>query len=343
MVAGSTPWHPDKYYLMPSLMVFQHLIYDIGIKFLPEDDAEIGYWTQQWFIYPYSRKLRAASRDAVKRIYPEKIFPTADGKLLNIKDALAQHVDLKPKESQFADLAWFCLETMATKEMRDQQMHEGYLRNYPGMAHFYAYYAVKGYTKLVLNSARLYIKMPTLIEREKKLLNWLVDLNNKWDDSIEIEAFIEENPKVEAMQQMAIILLLHNIVPATIWSEEFSCNSQYISELYTIREDLVYTKNGIQPPLGRMKDIRTAKQFYYIGINSYMARFLSFITHKKCGYNLPGIEDMTEFQGSAVSPEDYRKIRFRSLFRRELELLGMEDVLTEKYWTRLGDGEYEWK
>ena len=340
---GAAAWHPDTFYLMPAMTGFLHIIYNAGIPYLPPDDAEKAYWAEQWFIYPYSKYHRAASRDAVNRLYPEKIFPTVEGKLLSMQDALDLHVKLQPKRSRFTDLAWFCLETMATREFSDREMQRAYLRNYSGMAHFYASYAIKGYTKISLDSRRIYIKMPALIARDQKLLKWLNRLPQKWSKSPEMSSFLTKNPKVEAMRAMAVILLLHQIIPATIWTDDFSCSSSYLKNLDHIRREFVYTKNGIQPPLGRMKEKRTARQFYFIAIDSAIARFLSFITEEKCGYKLPGRENMQEYQSRSISPADGRRVTMRSVFARELKLLGMDDVLTEKYWTHIGDGRYEWR
>ncbi|WP_163336231.1 hypothetical protein [Desulfopila sp. IMCC35008] len=341
--AGATKWHPDKLYLLPSLLSVQHIIYKVGTQYLPEDDAEKAYWAQQWFIYPYSKHIRAASRDAVNRIYPEKVFLTVEGEHLSMKDALDLQVELQPKPSRFTDLAWYCLEIMATKEFGDRQMYRAYLRNYAGMGHFYAHYAILAYTKISLNSRRIYIKMPALIKRDQELLKWLHELKDKWSRTPEMISFAESTPKVEAMREMAVILLLHNTIPATIWTGEFSCESSYLKDLEKVRREFVYTREGIQPPLGRMKEKSTARQFYFIAIDSAIARFLSFITEENCGYRLPGKEDMQEFNGAAISPLDRRRRTMRALFTRELKLLGMDNVLTEKYWTHIGDGKYEWR
>ncbi len=50
------PLNPDNPVLQP-LHGLQRLIYQQGIKHLPDDDGEIGVWTDLWFHSPYMRRM----------------------------------------------------------------------------------------------------------------------------------------------------------------------------------------------------------------------------------------------------------------------------------------------
>ncbi len=335
--------HPDKYSLMAPFNVLQKMIYKRGIRLLPEKDVEKAVWADLWFVYIYSRNNKLPYKVFSDRELGYSEFRGTDGRIITKDEALRGEVPLQPKKNEFMDLVWFCLKTMATKTFADQEMKEHhYLRNFAGEAQYYAYNASRAYTKKRVNSQHFYAQMPAMTRRNEQLVLWLRALPDKWRQSATVHSFINKHPKVDAMRQMGLIMSLVDIFDGRIWARRFSCNDPYLHYLREAREEFVHGREGKEPSWKRMAGRSTAKQFYTIAINSDMARFTNFITERKCGEALPGEEDMREFQGESISPEDSRKEEIRNLFHYELKLLGMTDVLEEKYWTNTVHG-YEYR
>lgn len=145
------------------------------------------------------------------------------------------------------------------------------------------------------------------------------------------------------MRQMALILILVDIVDARIWARQFDCKDPYIANLSDTRGTFVNGEEGKSPAYTLMRDKVASNQFLMVAINSDFARFINFIMEEKCGGSLPGKEKMSHWEGRATSPEDERKSMIRTLFPHELKMLDMEYVLTEKYWTHMYDGTYQWR
>ena len=335
--------HPDNFSILVPLNTLQKIIYRIGVRQLPEDDAEKAVWADLWFVYIYSKNNRLPYAIFDDRTLDYDEFRGTDGRIVTMDEALLGKTLLMHKKNKFMDLVWFCLKTMATQSFADKEMEEfHYLRNFAGEAQYYAYNAPGGYTKLYRNSGHFYDMMPSMTARNEKLVNWLRILPAKWKKSDRVADFIQKHPKVDAMRQTGLIMTLVEIFQARIWAGQFSCDDPYLQYLREVRQEFAHGVDGKPPSWKRMPDKRTAKIFYEIAVNSYIARFTNFVTEYKCGEPLPGKEDMREFQKRAISPENARKRLLRNLFSRELQLLGMTDVLTEKYWTRTVHG-YEYR
>ena len=341
---SSLLWHPDAYGLIDPLSALQRLIYTIGIRQLPDEDAEEAVWAEQWFVYIYShRMVVAGGAFSDYGDLGENMLRGANGKILTVKEAERGEVPLLPVDNEYFDLVWHCLETMATKEFADRKMREHhYLRNYAGMANYYAYKSPRGYTKVFLGSRSLYAQMEKMTRRNEKLVNWLSALPDKWQQSEKVASFIQQHPKVDAMRQMALLMTLVNIFDARVWAHEFTCDDPYLKRLYEVREEFSQGMNGKTPSYLRMNDKRTAKLFRKVALDSAVARFTSLVAENLCGKKLAGEENMREFEGEAISSEDSRKQMIRALFPKELELLNMTDILEEKYWTKTTHG-YEYR
>ncbi|WP_073377978.1 hypothetical protein [Desulfofustis glycolicus] len=335
--------HPDRFNILVPLNLLQRTIYNLGVSKLPEEDGEKGVWADLWFVYIYSKNNELPHNIFSDRELGYEQFKGINGEIVTDEDALLGKTPLLPKKNKYMDLVWFCLETMATKHFADPKIEEfHYLRNFAGEAQYYAYNAPRSYTKMYKNSRRFYAQMPELTARDEKLAVWLRDLPDKWQQSNKVTAFIQKKPKVDAMRQMGLIMTLVNVFDARIWARHFDCSDKYLGYLRDARREFVDGRGNSPPSWDQMQNKQTAKMFYEIAINSDIARFTNFITEKKCGDPLPGEEDMREFQGESISPRDARKMVLRNLFPYELRLMGMTDVLEEKYWTKTVHG-YEWR
>lgn len=335
--------HPDNFHVLVPLNILQKLIYELGIGELPEEDGEKGVWADLWFVYIYSKHNKLPHDIFGDRELAYNQFRGVDGKILKTDEALLGNTSLLHKSNMYMDMVWSNLEVMATRPFADRKMKEfHFLRNFAGEAQYYAYNAPSSYTKMYKNSRHFYVQMSELTARNEMLVIWLRDLSVKWQQSEGMSAFIQKHPKVDVMRQVGLIMTLVNIFDARIWGRQFSCEDPYLHYLYEARDEFVNGREGNISSLKQMQDKKTAKVFNEIVINSVIARFTNFITERKCGEPLPGEEDMREFQGESTSPEDARKMVLRVLFPNELRLMGMEDVLEEKYWTKTVHG-YKWQ
>lgn len=336
--------HPDHYYILVPLNFWQKCIYDLGIKQLPEGDAEKAVWAEQWFVYFYSKRNQMARKPFRDRKIEEDHFESVDGTILIKEEALEGEVQLKPKENDYMDLVWFCLETLATKDFTDKRMYEERaLQIYSGLAHHYAFMMAQGYAKLDFNSRRIFVKMPEMTTRNEKLVGWLNELPQKWRSSEFATAINKQYPMLESMRQMALILTLMDIVDARIWARQFDCRDPYIATLSVTRKLFVNGEEGKPSAHTLMRDKVASSQFHMVAINSDFARFINFVMEEKCDGSLPGEEKMSHWKRRATSPEDERKSTIRTLFHYELRMLDMEYVISEKYWTHMYDGTYQWQ
>lgn len=335
--------HPDRFNILVPLNLLQRFLYKVGVSKLPKEDGEKGVWADLWFVYIYSKNNELPFNIFGDRELGYDQFKGIDGEIVTDEDALHGKTPLLPKKNKYMDLVWFCLETMATKPFADRKMEEfHYLRNFAGEAQYYAYNAPGSYTKMYKNSGHFYAQMPELTARNEKLAVWLRELSGKWQRSEKVAAFIQKHPKIDAMRQMGLIMTLVDIFQARIWAHQFDCDDPYLGYLRDARKEFVDGRGNSPPSWEQMQNKKTAKMFYEIAINSVIARFTNFITEKECGESLPGEEDMREFQSRAISADDARKRQIRNLFPYELRLMGMTDVLEEKYWTKTVHG-YEYQ
>lgn len=289
--------YPGKYLWTRPLDWLQEKIYDRGVQYLPEDDGEIGIWNDAWFIYPYSKRM----------VKPYNHSHTWEA---------SQRIS-----AEFYKQVWFNLETVATRKFRDRQMYtQHYLRNFAGMAHYYAYkktgYAYKGFWQN-------YVQMFHLVERDKKLVDWLLQLEQQWQEEEKLVRFIDHHPKVEVMRQVAIIMELVDIIGSSIWEKSFSCDSPYLQMYADIRKLFAKGDGEGKPAVLRMHNRREAIQFTNVAINSKGARFTKYIMKQYCGFEeVAGQADMTLYTGRGMTPDEYEEYKVRKvLFAEEIKLL----------------------
>ncbi len=136
--------HPDNYSILVPFNALQKIIYRVGVRQLPKNDAEKAVWADLWFVYIYSKYNWLPHDIFADRVLDYDEFRGTDGRIVTMEEALLDKIPLMPKKNNFMDLLWFCLKTMATGNFVDKEMEEvHFLRNFAGEAQFYAYNAPK--------------------------------------------------------------------------------------------------------------------------------------------------------------------------------------------------------
>jgi hypothetical protein len=283
---------PGKYRIFKPLDWLQRAIYDQGCRYLPDDDAEAAIWHDIWLVYPYSKRLLTPRPIDVAR--------------------------------NFLDEVWQNLETLATKPLRDRQMYlQHYLRNYAGMAHFYAY-TKHYYVDPGISVARRYVQRPEYIERDERLVGYLFELKEKWQKEPDLQRFIDGQPKVAVMRQVALLMQLVDIIDARVWSKTFNCDDPYFAHYLEVRREFAEGDGKAGPAYKRMASRKEAEQFYEVAVNSVIARFAKYVLQHYCGVGeVAGQADMRLYTGGlGMTAEKYEEYSLRkSLFIPEIKLI----------------------
>jgi hypothetical protein len=281
--------HPDKPFIQPYSRL-QEWIYQKGVRYLPENDGEIGVWTDIWFVYPYSKNL-----------------------LITIG---ASGYEPSPKMIALVERSWFALEKEATGNWADYQMKtQHYFRNFPGQAFYYVTY--KGYlTGKKVGSHTSFTQDQHLQERDRMLVGWLAALPEQWQTAEETALFIKRNQKIEALRQVTVIIETGDLVYGSIFKKTFSCDSQEIRSYLALREALVANKDTV---LLRMADKAQARTLYDLVVNIEVARYLHYSLKRFCGLDAAGKEDMTKYGAlpDNPTPDQLNRDRFRGARYKE--------------------------
>jgi hypothetical protein len=289
--------YPGKYRIFSPLDWLQEQIYNQGIQYLPKDDGEIGVWTDVWLTYPYSKRLR---------------IPYCHSGSVEVE---------LPIRAAFLDRAWFSLQAMATRPFQDQQMYrQHYLRNFAGMAHYYAYRKYE----YVIDGRREYAQKPEYIARDEQLVGWLLELKKKWVKEASVQGFLNRHAKVEVMREVALMMELVDIMVGRIWTGKFDCSDPYFQLYADVRKEFSEDVDNIKPAILRMTNKKEARQFYYVVVNSEIGRFSKYVLKKYCGYEeIAGPADMRLYTGRlGMTPEAFEEwdIR-RAVFIPEIKLI----------------------
>jgi hypothetical protein len=226
--------------------------------------------------------------------------------------------------NSFMDMVWDSIETVATKKIVDQKMREEqYLRNFAGMAFYYAHVSCNGYTHKFLGCSQPYSRMSDMTARNEKLIGWLDALEQEWGKSDYASKFIEEHPKAQVMRQVAMLGTLKHIIQARAWARNFRCDDPYMLTYVKIRCEFTEGRDGSPPAYIQMKERKTAQQFYNAMVNSTGGRFSKYVLSRYCGYEVAGKVDMTDYSGwMQMTPDEYEEREIRQvLFVSEIEAL----------------------
>jgi hypothetical protein len=290
--------NPESPVLVP-LNSLQKMIYQRGIRYLPEDDGERGVWADLWFYYPYIRRMH-------------KPYGTND-----FEPAYAMR--------ELLDGIYDALRLMATGPMADQQMErEKALWHMPRLALYFLLY--KGhYEDKRFGSGKGFYNRKENVDKIAHLYQWIVELRQRWQMAGIYPEITKNSPKVEVTRQMLAIHLSGDLLYASIFTDEFSCRHPVIPEyLEALREfvdphhpNYVWGKLYAQQP-------QTAEDLYGMTIDSYSVSFNKYILEHYCNLEVPGEERFYNDVDKGFAKKQ-RLPRLKSLFHEEL------DLLEEKY------------
>jgi hypothetical protein len=253
-------FHPDNIILWP-YKCLQSVIFNIGVKYLPDKDGERYVWENNWFLYFYTRNLLRPYGVGNEKIEPEMI------KLL--------------------DRCWAVMEGMSTSFIQDPLMRREYYLSFPSLAGYYDLYQGH-YTGKFMNSAYVLRKTPLLIDRKYKTLEWLDGIYSYWDNTGLIREIKSKYPYVAALRQGIVLDILTELVLTLSLNKEFSCDHPMIKRLH-----MEYIDAMSENPernyflLYSMKNNKQAKLLYQnsvYGVNGGIANY--FIYHH-CGMVMP--------------------------------------------------------
>ena len=223
-----------------------------------------------------------------------------------------------PEVIELLDRSWRSIQLVATRPFADKQMYEQqFLRNFPGMAHYYTFYE-GAYTGTMTASAFKLSKSMKFMKRSELLVRWLSELSEKWQNSMVASKFVSENMEVEVTRQVAIMVGMNKILLARINEKQFTCHDPLWRSYQEIRNDFTLA-------IDKLADRSKSHKFRYVGLNSVLAKFDWYILKKYCGIILPGDLDLSEDIGFAkagrLSIDEYLDLRFSNLFINEMKIL----------------------
>jgi hypothetical protein len=283
--------NPDHPVMWP-LNSLQRWIYNKGVKHIPETDGEWAVWYQGWFLYPYSKKLANAW--------------DCNGDIAS------------PGMIRLLDATWNTLEGMATLTFADHEVERQYLKNFPALA-FYYYNKHGFYANETAGSTFKLIKQPRHVNRAYAMIEWLLDIEQKWSEDYELYSEIKKKPIIELGRQETLLLgALDFVLLDLIHKGEFECSNHYLQLYIKIRNEFVGDSRNISPIM--KLSIKDQQELHYdLAINSITSRFYKRVLKWYCNIDVAGEEsfkDIPNWDDKAAKDETVK-----SVYHTELQLI----------------------
>ncbi len=297
--------HPEALIMQP-LTALQGWIYRQGYPCLPEQDGERGIWTDLWFVYPYSRNM---------------LLPKDNN---DLRTSVAT--------SSLLLRSWQAMEQQATGVYADREMEQLFYRNFPGEAFFYMTYFPL-LTGRAWGSDVIYLQNASLMDKLKKLRQWLHQVHYQWKSSPDMARFIRNHPKIEAMSLLTIQVLSSNLLSHNIYNRTFSCTDSDVHEYIDARNAFVGDDKhcGSWKRMGNEQGLR----LYSIGVNIPQNRFSRYILKRFCDKEVLGKENDSRFQVTLTdNVEEQKEEYLHSLFLDEILIL--EDLFPDRHSSKVG-------
>ncbi len=289
--------NPENPFVVP-LNALQQLIYNQGVKYLPENDGERGVWDDLWFFYPYTRRMH--------RPYGTNSYKPSYGM------------------RRLLDHMYDAITIMATHPIDDQQMErEKALINFPELV-FYFHVHKGFYEDKRFGSAKPLLQRKERVKQIRELYHWIVELRSKWIAAGLYDKIKREQPDVEALRQMLAINLSGDLLYASIFTGGFTCQHPLIPDYLKARREFADPKaaNYVWDRLHRRQS-SLAEDFYVMTIDSYDASFHRYVLENYCGLEVSGEERYYGKIDKKFS-EKQRIPTIKRVFREELKLIEEE-------------------
>jgi hypothetical protein len=245
-------FHPDSYKIRP-LVWLLHGIYNLGEKYLPNNDAEKAMWYYRFFIYPYAKKdILPYSNLAVKE-YFRPWMPHFVGRVFyefpllgeiffynaNIRINHEYLVDETYREPhiRFLTKNFEILEKLSTKPIEDKNMYRAYLEAYSGFAHFYT--LKQGYYYNGFQNRSAFFQESWYIDQDQKELEWYLKFEKLLDDPIIQKIYGKQLAKNKVLLYCAILNITEDLIKITHTDGTFSCDGEPMKTYVRVRNLLV--------------------------------------------------------------------------------------------------------
>lgn len=256
--------HPENPVLVP-LTMLQKLIYNQGVKYLPENDGERGVWDDLWFYSCYINRMRKPyNTNSYKPSY----------EMRRLLDQMYESITI-----------------MATHPMADRQMEQekGFF-SFPWIVFYFVsnhgYYADKRF-----GSKKPMMQQEKYVQQKKQLYQWMFELREKWIAAGQYETIKQEKPKMEIVRQVLTILLGGDILYASIYTGDFNCGNPIIPDYLEARREFTDSNSPNYVWQSLYDQQREQAELYYgIGIDIYAASFHKYILEHYCDLEVPGEE-----------------------------------------------------
>lgn len=293
-IASASVLHPDIPVFWP-MHQLQQIIYDRGVRHLPQNDGEIGVWTDMWLCYPYLKKTRVT-------------FGTS-----KLEPSLAMR--------QLLDKVWFSIDAMGGNPMADRQMkRQQYARNLPRSMFYYILY--RGYyADKMIGSASQTLQNPTQLKRLRAMAQYQQDLRDFWvQEGLETH-ILQTMPQVEVTRLAVANFVYGDLIRASIYPGQFTCDNPDIPRYLEVRN--AFAGESPAGEAWRMLHKRQKKQaetFFMGVIDSVSAGFMKYLLIEKCGLEVPVEERYYRYRDKAFHKK-YRERDIKNLYQTELKLL----------------------
>jgi hypothetical protein len=265
---------PDNLILAP-LNGLQHLIYNSGASLLPKEDAEDALWYQIWFIYPYTQRDYIPYSDNPS--YWDKQYP--------------QH--------RWLENLWPYLEKLATHTIADPNMQIEYLKNYPGLAFYYAlnqsFYFVKANNKMYsdnYNPLHYLITQNVHIERNRLMQISMQRYHEMYERQNMHNRFGKKHPKIEVLSIAARLTFDEVMIENAIINKQFRCDLFYLLDWVMYKNLFTGEKrDGVLYLLNK----RELKHMHAAFVGSPREYFYKYVAQEMCGQRVYAMQ-AKEFQ-----------------------------------------------
>ena len=268
--------------IMSPLNTLQESIHNKGIKYLPENDAEIAVWRYKFFLYFYTRK----------NYLPDK--------------HLSNSKEISKKRVKVLDDMYWAIETLATKKIADEEINRMKYKVFPLIVSYYAlshaYY---------FGSEPSYSLMKALMQSEihmqrvEKIIDWLVIFKDEWSNDLTLYKEIEKkHPEAVTSHYLALISFIETVLDKEINNKTITCSNPYIG-LYARSRKEVYG-DGKSSALFRLKG-NQGGVLYQMIFQRQISKTIVYELHERCGIEFSIEYPSEKFINEIIQPTNKPK------------------------------------
>jgi hypothetical protein len=242
--------YPDSYKVRP-LVWLLHGIYNLGVKYLPENDAEKAMWYYRFFIYPYAKKDILPHSNFVVKEFFRGYIPRFTGGFFKELPLLGELFfydqdvrydndipkDYREPQIKFLKKSFSVLKTISTKPIADKNMHRAYLLAYPGFAMYYS--LNQSFYFNGRHSRRKLYKTPWYESQDKEEFEWFLAFEKNFDDPSIQKLYGKKLAKNKVLLYCAIINIAEDLIEMSYVNDTFSCDSKALKTYVRMRNLLI--------------------------------------------------------------------------------------------------------